>query len=471
MKKFCKVFFAVVLCVFTMFGLVACNEPELSATTNETTLVESNGGSVVQYNGYLYFINGTKTNDGTGNQTGKVVQSAIYKAKCDEDGNVVLNNDGSIAEISQVVSSLVGFSNGSLHIFGNYLYYTTPNNGKNNKGEVLYYQTCFYRYDLTTGASQRIYTTVQNSTSEEIQFTYYKVGEKLYLLVYEQSQSTITSVEIGNNLNKKVLVDDAQSVVFGENFGEVKNQSNNSVGEKYIYFTRAALETGTVRTGVRVYKILPDGTGEDLLSEGESVSLLAVRSDKLLYSLNTNIYVQSISDGDDTLNFTQNQIISLTSYENVIFVEEDDGGISLVVYETNNIRFVRLDDGKVPNASTENNRIIYTYDSSSEVEVVFVGIEGDYVVYTVSDILYKIKFQNIGQNEINVPEKLSTTSCDEPSGLLAPEIVNGYVYFFNTTDKTTYLYRASMTTPTLDDVDDDGNRIVVGEAILVGVKE
>ena len=126
----------------------------------------------MQYNGYLYFINGTKTNDGTGNQTGKVVKSAIYKAKCDEDGNVVLNSDGSIAQISQVVSSLVGFSNGSLHIFGNYLYYTTPNNGKNNKGEVLYYQTCFYRYDLTTGASQRIYTTVQNSTSEEIQFTY-----------------------------------------------------------------------------------------------------------------------------------------------------------------------------------------------------------------------------------------------------------------------------------------------------------
>lgn len=462
MKNFFKIILAMVVCFGAMFGLVACKEPELSATSNSTTGVVSNGGSVVSYNNYIYFINGTKTNDGTGNKTGKVVQSAIYKAKLDDNGDVL--------EMTQVVSSLVGFSNGSIHIFGDFLYYATPNNGKNSKGETLYYQTCFYRYDLVTGASQLLYTTIQNSTDETIDYTYYKFGEKLYLLVYEKSQKTITSIEINNKTNKKVIVNDAESVLFGENFGEVRNAENNSIAENYVFFTRSALETGTVRTGVRVYKIYPDGSGEIKISEGESVSLLTTRNDKLVYSLNSNIYMQSITAGQDTLTFNNNQIISLESYENVIFLEEDDGGVGLLVFENNIIRYLKLNNGVVPETDTINNRVVYAFDGD-DVKATFVATEGDYVVYMSSNLLYKVKYKNIGENEIIAPEKLSTTTANEADGMLTAEILNGYIYFFNKTDNSTYMYRASMTTPSINDVDDDGNRKVVGAATLFGVKE
>lgn len=471
MKRFCKIFLALVLCVSAMFALVGCDEPKLSETTNSTEGVVSNGGSVVSYNGYMYFINGTKTNDGTGNKAGEVVQSAIYKAKLNSDGSVLTNTDGSIAEISQVVSSLVGFSNGSIHIFGNYIYYTTPNTGKNSKGDILYYQTCFYRYDLTTGASQKIYTTVQNASDETIDYTYYKFGDKLFLLVYEKSQKTITSVEINTNLKTSIIASDVESVLFGENFGEIKNALNNSYAENYIFFTRAALETGSVRTGVRVFKIKADGSGETLISEGETVSLLSTRNDKLLYSLNSIIYIQSITNGEETLTFDAEQTVSLVSYDNIIFQEavEDEDGIGLIVYENNNIRYIKLSDGQVPDAGTDNNKVIYSYDE--DVSAVFIGTEGDYVVYTVSNILYKLKYKNIGETEIVVPEKLSTTTADEANGFLTAEIIDGYVYFFNTTNSETYMFRASMTTPTITDVDENGNRKVVGEATLFGIEE
>ena len=40
-----------------------------------------------------------------------------------------------------VVDDLVGFTYGSLHFFGDFLYYTTPSADVNYKNNVLYYKT------------------------------------------------------------------------------------------------------------------------------------------------------------------------------------------------------------------------------------------------------------------------------------------------------------------------------------------
>ena len=69
MKKLLKSCLAVALVVITAFSLVGCGT-KLSATTVDTSKVKTvngistNGGMTAIYDGYLYFVNGTKTNDG-----------------------------------------------------------------------------------------------------------------------------------------------------------------------------------------------------------------------------------------------------------------------------------------------------------------------------------------------------------------------------------------------------------------------
>ena len=118
MKKFFKGLLLSVLAFVCVFAFSACGDP-ISDTTVDLSKVEisngqtTNGGITTIYNGYLYFINGTKTNDGksaTGNKRG-----AIARVKIDAEGKL----DETTYEI--LVDDLVGFSNGSLYFFGDYM--------------------------------------------------------------------------------------------------------------------------------------------------------------------------------------------------------------------------------------------------------------------------------------------------------------------------------------------------------------
>ena len=89
-------------------------------------------------------------------------------------------------------------------------------------------------------------------------------------------------------------------------------------------------------------------------------------------------------------------------------------------------------------------------------------------------MVYKIKYQNVAEGEENYPIKLSTTTINEASELMAPEIVNGYIYGFNTDSsaKVTYLYRINIQTPKeLGETEEDGTDKEVGAAEFIGVRE
>ena len=478
MKKFIKTFLALVLVAVSAIAFVACG-PTYSETTNSTSGVVSNGGSAVKYGGYLYFINGTNANDGTNNTAGQVTRGAIYRAKLNNQGDVILDEDGNITQTEVVVSSLVGYNNGSISIFGDYLYFASPNAGQNSKGTILYNQTCFYRYDLVNKNLQRLYTTKLNDSSESVTYAYYKQGSKLFLMVYEKNNKTLTSVEINTNVKVNVIADDVQNVLFSEHNGEVQVEARNSVAEKYVYFTRAALEEGGARTGVRVYKVLPDGSGEKLISEGKSVSLLSIRSDKLLYSYDSKIYLSAITTGADTLGFGLENLVSYSSYDKVVFVEDGDG-VAVLFYESKNIRYLKLDaNGVVPEFSENsngNNRIVYTFDSDVTISFIDTFVEKNDlnedvfgVIYKKDSLLYRVVYKNLGTGERD-PKKLTTTTCNDASGNLTPEVVDGYIYFYNTENSNTYLYRATLDAPASNAVDENGDRVSVKEATLIGIK-
>lgn len=452
MKKVLKSIFAFMICFVSLLAFTACGNTNFSKTTNDTTGVVSNGGVSVTYNGYVYFINGTKTNN-KDNNTGKLVQGAIYKAQLDENGNVVKDS------YERVVDRLVGFKNGQIFIFGDFLYYATPCRDKNKAGEMLTGKTEFRRYDLKKNKDQLLY--VSASSDDTLTYTYYKDGENLNLVVYEKTSATLKSIRIGDKVQTLFTKENVKSAIFSDNAGESKTEL--SLADQYIFFTLSYEENGEIQHGVRVYKIKADGTGEQKISEGESVTLLTIRAGRLVYSLNSYIYSAKITNGEDTLSFEIADVVCYKNYENILFLEDDAN--SVLVVDNDTLRTISWKNG------TQESTIITDFSNGDNVK--FIGIDGDYLIYQYSKNVYKIKFKNATDDEM-VETKLSTTSIDEASDLIAPEINNGYVYgmYTDSSKKQTYLYRINLKTPAeRGEKDDDGKDKEIYEAEFIGIKE
>lgn len=452
MKKVLKSIFAFMICFVSLLAFTACGNTNFSKTTNDTTGVVSNGGVSVTYNGYVYFINGTKTNN-KNNNTGKLVQGAIYKAQLDENGNVVKDS------YERVVDRLVGFKNGQIFIFGDFLYYATPCRDKNKAGEMLTGKTEFRRYDLKKNKDQLLY--VSASSDDTLSYTYYKDGENLNLVVYEKTSATLKSIRIGDKVQTLFTKENVKSAIFSDNAGESKTEL--SLADQYIFFTLSYEENGEIQHGVRVYKIKADGTGEQKISEGESVTLLTIRAGRLVYSLNSYIYSAKITNGEDTLSFEIADVVCYKNYENILFLEDDAN--SVLVVDNDTLRTISWKNG------TQESTIITDFSNGDNVK--FIGIDGDYLIYQYSKNVYKIKFKNATDDEM-VETKLSTTSIDEASDLIAPEINNGYVYgmYTDSSKKQTYLYRINLKTPAeRGEKDDNGKDKEIYEAEFIGIKE
>lgn len=426
MKKFLKGLLCFALVIVSVFAFAACKDKGWSETTNDTSKVYSNGGILAVVDGYMYFVNGTKTNDGTGNK-GNIVKSAIYKVKVDENGKIA--ND---ATYEKVVNALVGFENGSIFVYGNFIYYTTPCNDVNKNGEVLYNKTCIMRYDIAKNKSQLIYTT--NVSKEEFVFGYYKNGTDLYLAVYEKGETKkLTTIKIGSEMTTVIEKTDVQAAIFAENGGE-------AVGaQSYIYYTLSADIMSEYTSGTRVYKVLPNGNDDTKISEGKTISLLTVRGNKLLYTYNKNTYASSVVDGNMTLSYETKDIVTYIQYETVIYNED----LSVIVMDGTTLRKIKYENGV-----KTIDRAIYMFDDNTTVE--FVGITKiagkDNLIYVVSNTAYKI---NVEDETGIIPIKLSKTSVDktEDKSLLLPEIYGNYLYVFHTDDKTkvTYMYAIDLT--------------------------
>ena len=180
MKNILKTCACFVLAFVCLIGFSACGKKVSPTTTDSSKTmyngIQTNGGITAVYNGYLYFINGTKSKDGASLK--KTKRGAICRVKIDNNGKI----DSNTYEV--VVESLAGYDYGSLYFFGDYMYYTTPNSAVNYEDTVLFNQTKFMRYDLVNKKSYNIYTTKKNDSNEKLSYAYYIVGGELELVVY-----------------------------------------------------------------------------------------------------------------------------------------------------------------------------------------------------------------------------------------------------------------------------------------------
>lgn len=508
MKKFLKSifsFFAITcLAVCCAFTFTACKD-KVSNTTVSTDKVSFNGGIASIYNGYLYFINGTKTNDGTG-LTGNT-RSAICRTKIDEQ-------TGELNEKSEVVvGDLVGFEDGSLYFFGDFMYYATPNSGRNSNGDVLYNETRFMRYDLVNKKSHIIYTTAKNDSSEQVNYAYYITDDTLNLLIFESSAATLTSLKIDTEPSQNFKIESVKSAIFSQTFGKAENGAASDANN-FVFFTK---DSGRTFQGgaPAVYMIAPDAEEEDekicLSDEGLEISLETIKSGKLIYSLDTIIYCTSIDAATTSISKDSSTEISHVTYENIIYIDDEDGSMSIVYCDEGEVFWAKWEGG-VKLKSQQ----ISSLDSTDDLSfIAFETIEEDvpyddslggtaeeepngdgegteaetykqkfkYLFFTAGKKLYKLEVmhevlkEDFTQNtdpifevsdELTYTIQLTKMDIESPNGCLIPKIIGKYIYFFakeydekdKVTDKVG-LHRADITVR--DNVDENAEYVGKGD--------
>ncbi len=135
MRKGCKkltILFAAAIMAAGAVAFTGCDASftPLSGDYSSETAAVSNGGFVVEYGKYVYFINGVETIEAD-NTYGKVTKAALMRIlRSDLDAG---KNTAETVVPSLMVAA--DYTSG-LYVYGDRIYYATPNNVKNTSGKI-----------------------------------------------------------------------------------------------------------------------------------------------------------------------------------------------------------------------------------------------------------------------------------------------------------------------------------------------
>ena len=215
MKKniFSKITMIFVMLIMCFACFVGCTTIPIDIDTNAD--VTGNGTLAVQKGNYLYFVNGYTAIDDmkVGDNKGGNKFSAIYRAKLDNNGNLEYDEDGKLKNAEIIVDKIVGFNKTQLYIFGDYIYYATPNIEKPTDEDANRFKMTDFCCAKLNGADRKlIYKTEKASDTTEYQF-YVTEQEStaskktVYLAVYQESKIVIINCSTNQTIYSHSDVD------------------------------------------------------------------------------------------------------------------------------------------------------------------------------------------------------------------------------------------------------------------------
>lgn len=314
MKK--KLFSLLAICfvIISIFTLSSCGGITLSGGPNKTDLVTGNGSLTVRKGDYLYFVNGYVSNStlkGSDNKYGNAKNGAIYRAQLengklmydvseDEDGNEVKT----LKNVELLVPKVAGFEYTNLYIYGQTLYFTSPNTEKDDTGKTRFDLTDVFAVSIIGGKPSKIANAI-NLTSKD-NLTINEVNGKVYLNYL--SNSTLVCKKIsGTSVSRTTIVKGSVS-----SFAV----SNVLLEQNYVYYSRAINEDEHAITGNVLAKLNVETGVETILYKDNvnTYSVKSVKNGKVYYtktnSLITNAYIYS----KNIENFVTSDEVQYTSY-------------------------------------------------------------------------------------------------------------------------------------------------------------
>ena len=398
--------------------------------------VSGNGGLAVQKGEYLYFVNGyTAVSDmKDGDNKGGNQYSAIYRTKLDENNGLVYNEDGELENCEMIIDKVCGFDKTALYIFGDYIYYASPNTQKVISDESTVYNfklTDFYRAKLDGSYRTLLYKT--NNASDDTKFAFYKANgvNDVYLALYDGS--TLVFVNCSNG-SVPFTAEDVTSVALPEysDYNILNNQL--SAGASNVYYTRTDSEQnisilGYAKFGENAEHVIPSGTDTYTVKQANNFGLVYTR--KLSYEDIACNYIVKYS-GESGAEFdVQNGGIKLdnTGHDNVFLTTFEDGNPTGFVCVNNDtskkLVYIKL------NLNGTTTPIIL----NDSLSLTPLKVAGNYVyAYDENNNVYQINYKTLDSKLIADTSLTEDEEIKKPyfEGAKKFSVCGNYIYYFAT---------------------------------------
>lgn len=291
MKKFLLLALTLFMSATVLFA--GCDKKGLKDNPDTNAPIVSNGGMAVVKGDYLYYVNGFKSYEGLvkdqDNVWGNQVIGSIYRVKLDNN-TISHDEDGFLTKSECVVPQIVGTENANFYIFGDYIYYATPNMQVDEYGNLLNTRSNICRVDIDGTDSKVLYITDQTLASTN--WTMYEVDGKAYIVLLDGSK--IVSINAYDKKPEAVIMTDiaksagliktdkqlATDVNYGEN--ALVDGYNN-----YIYYTRDIVEDdklGSIGGNILARMKVGTTTEEIVAANGTTYTIDVIKNNSLYYT-------------------------------------------------------------------------------------------------------------------------------------------------------------------------------------------
>jgi hypothetical protein len=446
-KKIAKTFFALCLVAAVLIGCSgeSYRREPVPGGPAASEAESGNGGLTVKKGDYIYFINGMSSYTES-NVFNKVIKGSICRRKIYDETDKV--------EIIVPKIAVTGYLAGGFYIYGDKIYYTTPNSERDTKGNVQSGIVDFMMVNLDGTNTKRIAKVDPTlNTDGLLPFKFFKTGDKVFLVYI--SEDSLFSVDTS-----------AANFKINELFEDVSGFAFSDTG---VYFTQQQFYQNAQDEDVEqsfnlMFFVNPDGTGKvDISYESaggtanttHKYTIIKFESGILFFSKVYALYSEAGiwgynagATGSAVSPSLNNKYKKFTnaSYDTFLAVGWDDG---LVVYKT---------DGTIGELwrfkSIGEKYIIYKISDATLYYILNIGGK-NYLYYGVKDTAFTdstVVAAYIWRLEI--PE----TEADSNGGLLKsqtqqvsktsvhnswlkPDVTDGYIYFFGTaTDDDGYKF-------------------------------
>lgn len=384
--------------VFVMCLLVFAGCGTALKLPNTQDAVTGNGGVAVQKGEYLYFVNGYLKSDDLKqeNVLGSQKYSAIYRTTV-ADGELEYDDDGNLKNCELVVDKACGYDKTKLYIFGDYIYFASPNTNKVQKSgsdtvEYDFGYTDFCRAKLDGSDFAVIYKD-QNSSSN-MQYAFYKVNgvDDVYLSLFDGTKLIFVNC---STKKAETICKNASSVAMPAVADYNAKNNQISVGASNVYYTRSVNEDEELSSGnVLCYATIGKNKEVVLSSGNYTYSAISANNDVLVIS----------RKGSADVNTASYAIKYRYSDGNVVMDAQNDG-VKLMHNEVKNAMFLcTYEEGNFAGIITTNSskKLVYvnlqktnSYDVLSDTELTPLAVSGNFVyAYDSDNSLYQINYKN-----------------------------------------------------------------------------
>lgn len=372
MKKWLKTTLASVgLIGSTMFALTGCGVQ--TDIKNDSSDILYNGGIVSVVGDHLVFANGYKSDDISTISNYNDFAKVSYLAAVNSE-NIANDKFVSPEGVKKLNSKVLGYKNEYMFVYGNSIYYATPNLHKTGSNQHVFTYVSFFKCNFDGSGETELLTT-QSYDSEKAVIRALKFDGKAYLFVFDGTDLYVINLQ---NNTKKCISSKATSVAIPSEgdewngkvfYTESKENSNGQKGNQVFSYDVKEGKSKSLNNNINE-TVTFTGRIRDRVFYTHKDEITSVTTTKVADS-NRYSQVAFASAGVDYYDSEISNIISITGnddddYNTVIFTSSLTGSSQVMIEKPNSDKCVLLENDKYSDVIFAHNGLIY-YSTDSGI--------------------------------------------------------------------------------------------------------